>query len=86
MRFGDSYLVHDAELGRRVIDDRNAATPVGLLPHGLDATDPATLDELVRKYVEYLELAPPPRSHRRGSLLDRVRRELAARRAAERLA
>lgn len=81
VRFADAFFVHEASLGERVIEDRNAATPVGVLPRGpADLAGADALDELADAYVEFLERAPAPRSKKGGSILARVRRELAARR------
>lgn len=85
IRFADGFFVHEADLGHRIIDDRNAATPVGLFEHTREDLDrdPELYGELSAKCVEFLERAPAPRAKKRGSLIERVRRELAARRAAE---
>ena len=34
VRFADGFFVHSDALGYRIIDERNAPTPIGVLPHG----------------------------------------------------
>lgn len=36
VRFADGFLVHSECVGRRVLEDRNARTPIGIVPHGAD--------------------------------------------------
>lgn len=40
VRWADSFFVHSAEVGRRITEDRNAATPIGVIPHGVEAQAP----------------------------------------------
>jgi hypothetical protein len=37
VRFGDSFLVHGESMRRRILSDRNAPTPIGVVPYGSDA-------------------------------------------------
>lgn len=35
VRWADGFFVHSAEVGRRITLDRNAPTPIGVIPHGV---------------------------------------------------
>lgn len=40
VRWADAFLVHSAAVADRIHEDRNAATAIGLVPHGVDPTPP----------------------------------------------
>jgi hypothetical protein len=75
VRFGDAFLVHSSELKQRVLRERNAFTPVGVLEN--EGDPPALAAEVVR----FLEDMPPHRSKKRAGLALQVLRELRARKA-----
>lgn len=41
VRWADAFLVHSAAVADRIHEDRNAATAIGRVPHGVDPTPPA---------------------------------------------
>ena len=66
VRLADAFLVHDPALGSRVLRDRNALTPVGVLPPWTDAeTDWSAIAD---RCIECLEVFPHPRSLKRSLL------------------
>lgn len=36
VRFGDAFVVHSEHVGKRIVEDRNAPTPVAVVPHGAE--------------------------------------------------
>lgn len=62
VRHADSFLVHDRILAERILVDRNARTPIGIVPHGAEASDAA------RSTIEHLEDFPGPRTTRRARI------------------
>ena len=40
VRWADSFFVHSAEMGRRITEDRNAPTAIGVIPHGVQPQGP----------------------------------------------
>jgi hypothetical protein len=60
VRCGDAFLVHHSDLKRRILIDRNAATPIAVLKARDDAYS------LAREYASFLEICPSPRSKRRS--------------------
>lgn len=74
VRFGDSFLTHDAELASAIAVDRNAPTPIGVVELGV------TPDwmQVAKRYVELLARFPAPRTARKSllamQLAARVRR------------
>jgi len=64
VRFGDSFLTHDAELARAIAVDRNAPTPIGVVELGA-APD---WKQVAQRYVELLSRFPAPRTARKSLL------------------
>lgn len=56
VRWADAFLVHSAAVADRIHEDRNAATAIGLVPHGVDPTPPAPgVREAARRAVGWEE-------------------------------
>lgn len=72
VRFGDCFLVPDANVERAVLDDRNARTPIRVVDHR-GATTSADWAALAASYREALERFPAPRTARKSLLSVRVR-------------
>ena len=60
VRFGDAFVIHDEQLNRRILVDRNERTPIALVP------DPAEPRAFAHALVEAFEQFPHPRSARRS--------------------
>jgi hypothetical protein len=74
VRGGDAFIVHDHALKTKILVDRNAPTPVAVLPRDSCA-------ELAVRYIEFLEVCPAPRSKKKS--LIRAMVEASDRRRAE---
>jgi len=66
VRFADSFLVRDVELQRRILEERNAATPIGVVEPGGSA------EATCASYRARLERLPPPRTARKSLIWRRV--------------
>jgi len=62
VRHADSFLVHTRSMAERILRERNARTPIGMV----DAE--AVPSALARAYVEQLEDLPGPRATRRARI------------------
>lgn len=65
VRFADAFLVPDAETAGRVLDSRNAPTPVEVVPCQAPADEPAARAAAAR-WLECLEGFPQARATRRS--------------------
>jgi hypothetical protein len=74
VRFGDTFLVPTEELRRQVLEERNAPTPIGVVPWPSDPS--GDWAAVARSYVELLERFPAPRTARKGLLTLRIRERL----------
>lgn len=63
VRRGDAYIVHDDSLRVRILEERNAATPIGVVSYPATEADWA---DLARGYVTLLERFPAHRSNRKS--------------------
>jgi hypothetical protein len=88
VRFGDAFVTHSEALGRAILDDRNAPTPIGTVAPLVETTDAAPdaprgaaasierchgrWDAVAARYVELLERFPKPRSARKTLLAMRL--------------
>jgi hypothetical protein len=71
VRFGDTFLVRDEALRKLILDDRNAPTPIGVLPW--PATPEGDWAAVARAMFKLFERFPPPRTARKGLIGLRVR-------------
>lgn len=78
VRFGDTFLVPTEELRRRVLEERNAPTPIGVVPWPSDPS--GDWAGVARCYLELLERFPAPRTARKGLVSLRIRERLRERR------
>ena len=68
VRFGDAFIVPDEETSRRILQDRNATTPIGVVP-----LEPAPdWSEVARRYLELLESFPSQRTNRKSLIREAV--------------
>jgi hypothetical protein len=74
VRFGDAFVVPSEELRERVLVDRNAPTPVGVVPPTDDWSAAAA------SYVALLRGFPPPRTARKSLIAVQIASALRARR------
>jgi hypothetical protein len=74
VRFGDTFLVRDEALRKQLLDDRNAPTPIGVLPW--PATPEGDWAAVATAMFKLFERFPPPRTARRGLIGLRVREGL----------
>lgn len=65
VRHADSFLVYEQELGRRILADRNAPTPIGVL-------DPGGEEEIAEQMVEHLRSFPRARVTRKARVAFRL--------------
>jgi hypothetical protein len=65
VRHADSFLVYEQELRRRILADRNAPTPIGVLEPGGD-------EELAEQIVKHLRSFPQARVTRRARVAFRL--------------
>jgi hypothetical protein len=70
VRFADAFLVHDGDLRARILEERNAPTPIALVPRPTGAED---VDLTAARCAEALERFPRPRGHKRRLWLRRLR-------------
>jgi hypothetical protein len=81
VRHGDAFLVLAQDVKRRVVVERNAATPVAVLQEaGSGLGDDCDWDALAAECLDVLERMPAHRTARKASFLARVRQELELRR------
>jgi hypothetical protein len=74
VRFGDTFLVRDEALKKQLLDDRNAPTPIGVVPW--PATPEGDWAAVATAMFKLFERFPPPRTARRGLIGLRVREGL----------
>ena len=79
VRFGDSYFVPTMEIKKRVLLERNAATPVAVFEHRLGPQEASK--EVVAELMDTLERMPAHRTAKKTSLFTRVRQEMALRKS-----
>jgi hypothetical protein len=72
VRFGDAFIVHDEQVRRSILEERNAPTPTGVVPHGADQPWSA----VAAKYIELLSAFPPPRTARKSLIAMQIKRGL----------
>ena len=63
VRRGDAYIVHDDALRVRILEERNAATPIGVVSYPADGSGWA---RLAQHYAELLGQFPRHRSNRKS--------------------
>jgi hypothetical protein len=77
VRFADAFLVEDEELRRRILEERNAPTPIAVVPRppsGAGESAGASAWELAAaRCAEALERFPRPRGHKRRLIGRRLR-------------
>jgi hypothetical protein len=73
VRYGDAFIVPSDDLARRVLDDRNAPTPIGVVARG--GAEGERWSEVARAFVAWLERFPPPRAARKPLVALRMARE-----------
>lgn len=74
VRFGDTFLVRDEALRKQILDDRNAPTPIGVLPW--PTTPDGDWAAVATAMFKLFERFPPPRTARKGLIGLRVREGL----------
>jgi hypothetical protein len=77
VRFGDAFIVHDEQVRRSILEERNAPTPTGVVPHGADQP----WSTVAAKYFELLSAFPPPRTARMSLIRLSLARRLSERRS-----
>ena len=81
VRRADSFLVHSEWMRERILAERNAVTPISVVPHGAERVSRSedhlarahrVVDEychwsiVARRYAEALEAFPPHRTNRKS--------------------
>ncbi len=84
VRFGDAFVTHSEALGRAILDERNAPTPVGTIAPDVELVEGVAgactalescegrWDAVAARYVELLERFPKPRTARKTLIAMRL--------------
>ena len=65
VRCGDSFIVADPETRRRLLEERNAATPIAVLPWVAEA-GADDLESVAARFAECIDWMPPHRTNRKS--------------------